>query len=172
MCMSDQLNLPQGYIPSQKKCGFWDLTTQTWSTRGCKLNATLSNSTRTVCDCNHLTSFGQLMDYSGEASPYPDLLTNILLPISIISLVLCEVFNGFKLPKPDSQEPLVNCRKHRRRVERLRNLSLCAGQLCWLMLPDLATRLPHVPPMLCQASSALTHLVWMLFWSYAGDLVL
>ena len=109
------------------------------------------------------------MDYSGEASPYPDLLTNILLPISIISLVFCEVFNSFQKPNLESQEPLVNCQKHRKRVERLRNLSLCAGQLCWLMLPDLATRVPHVPPMLCQASSALTHLVWMLFWSYAGD---
>ena len=108
------------------------------------------------------------MDYSGVASPYSDLLTNILLPISIISLVLCEVFNSFESPIPESQEPLMNCRKHRKRVERLRNLSLCAGQLCWLVLPGLATRLPDVPPMLCQASSALTHLVWMLFWSYAG----
>ena len=169
------MNLPQGHLPSSRKCVFWNLTTQTWSTRGCKLNVTLSNSTRTVCDCDHLTSFSMIMDFTGNVSPYPDqlsaVLTNILLPLSVISLVLCEVFNSFQKPNLESQEPLVNCQKHRKRVERLRNLSLCAGQLCWLMLPDLATRLPHVPPMLCQASSALTHLVWMLFWSYAGDLV-
>ena len=161
--------LSQESLPFNRQCGFWNLTTQEWSTRGCKLNVSLSNSTSTVCDCDHLTSFNLVMDYSGQASPYSDLLTNILLPISIISLVLCEVFNSFESPIPESQEPLMNRRKHRKRVERLRNLSLCAGQLFWLVLPDLATWFPDVPPMLCQACSALTHLVvWMLFWSYAG----
>lgn len=166
------MNLPQGHLPSSRKCSFWNLTTQNWSTRGCKLNVTLSNSTSTVCNCDHLTSFSMVMDFMGNVSPNPNqlsaVLTNILLPLSVVSLVLSEVFNSFQKPNQESQEPLVNCQKHRKRVERLRNLSLCAGQLCWLVLPDLATRLPHVPPMLCQASSALTHLVWMLFWSYAG----
>ena len=117
-----------------------------------------------------------VMDYSGVASPYSDLLTNILLPISIISLVLCEVFNSFESPIPESQEPLMNCRKHRKRVERLRNLSLCAGQLFWLVLPDLATRLPDVPPMLCQACShspgvdALLELCrWWIMWTIFSD---
>ena len=143
-----------------------------WSENGCKLNVGLSSGKQTVCECDHLTSFSLIMDFTGEALPYPDLLTNILLPISIISLILCEVINSFGSTNKESQEPLVTSRKHRRRVERLRNLSLCAGQLCWLMLPDLANRLPQVPHMLCQACSALTHLAWMLFWSYAGTLLL
>ena len=147
------------------------MSLQKWSQDGCHLNVELSNETQTVCECDHLTSFNLMMDYIGEASPYLDLLTNMLLPVSVVSLILCEVINSFEKPKLEVQAPLVNSRKHRRRVERLRNLSLCAGQLCWLLLPDLAKRIPDAPQMLCQACSALTHLVWMLFWSYAGALV-
>ena len=167
-----QVGLLQEYFPSISSCGFWNMELQEWSQEGCKLNVGLSNRKQTVCECDHLTSFNLMMDFTGEALPYPDLLTNILLPISIISLILCEALNSFESTNKESQEPLVTSRKHRRRVERLRNLSLCAGQLCWLMLPDLASRLPQAPPMLCQACSALTHLVWMLFWSYAGAFVL
>ena len=145
---------------------------QEWSDEGCKLNVDLSNGKQTVCECDHLTSFNLMMDFTGEALPYRDLLTNVLLPLSVVSLILCELLNSFKSTNMMSQEPLVTSRKHRRRVERLRNLSLCAGQLCWLLLPDLANRLPQVPHMLCQACSAVTHLVWMLFWSYAGASVL
>ena len=139
---------------------------------GCKLNVGLSNGEKTVCECDHLTSFSLIMDFTGEATPDPDLLTNILLPVSVISLILCEVINSFGSTDKEIQEPLATSRRHRRRVERLRNLSLCAGQLCWLLLPDLASRLPHLPHLLCQASSALTHLVWMLFWSFAGASVI
>ena len=163
--------LLQDYLHSSGVCGFWNMSLHRWAKDGCQLNVELSNGTQTVCECDHLTSFNLMMDFTGEASPYLDLLTNILLPVSVVSLILCEVINSFEKPKLEVQAPLVNSRKHRRRVERLRNLSLCAGQLCWLLLPDLAKRIPDAPQMLCQVCSALTHLVWMLFWSYAGALV-
>ena len=110
------------------------------------------------------------MDFTGKALPYPDLLTNILLPISVISLIICEILNSSKPSNLEGQGPFVSSRKPHRRVEHLRNLSLCFGQLCWLVLPDLATRIPELPHMACQASGALTHLAWMLFWSFTGDL--
>ena len=64
---------------------------QEWSDEGCKLNVELSNGKQTVCECDHLTSFNLMMDFTGEALPYPDLLTNVLLPLSVVSLILCEV---------------------------------------------------------------------------------
>ena len=62
-----------------------------WSQEGCKLNVGLSNKKQTVCECDHLTSFNLMMDFTGEALPYPDLLTNILLPVSVVSLIPCQV---------------------------------------------------------------------------------
>ena len=35
--------LSQESLPFNRQCGFWNLTTQEWSTRGCKLNVSLSN---------------------------------------------------------------------------------------------------------------------------------
>ena len=54
-----------------------------WSTRGCVRNAELSSTTRTVCDCNHLTHFAILL------SPHPPTFNerNILLSFSAISYV-------------------------------------------------------------------------------------
>ena len=163
-----QCFLSQEYLPSSSVCGFWNTELKEWSQEGCKLNVGLSNRKQTVCDCDHLTSFNLMMDFTDEALPFSDLLTNVLLPVSIVSLILCEVLHSFGSTDEESRQTLVTSPKHRRRVERLRNLSLCSGQLCWLLLPDLANRLPQVPHMLCQAGSALTHLVWMIFWSFTG----
>ena len=37
------------------------LTNGTWSTEGCYKNDVLSNISRTVCECNHLTHFAILL---------------------------------------------------------------------------------------------------------------
>lgn len=38
-------------------CRFWDEGNSIYSTEGCSINANMSTLNRTVCECNHLTSF-------------------------------------------------------------------------------------------------------------------
>ena len=41
-------------------CVFWSLDTSTWSSSGCRVVET--NNSHTVCECDHLTTFGVLME--------------------------------------------------------------------------------------------------------------
>uniref|UniRef100_T1IXT1 Uncharacterized protein n=1 Tax=Strigamia maritima TaxID=126957 RepID=T1IXT1_STRMM len=41
-------------------CTFWNMDTKTWDTEGCSNH--MSNTTHTICYCNHLTNFAVLMD--------------------------------------------------------------------------------------------------------------
>ena len=53
-----------------------------WSTRGCSRNATASNDSVTVCECNHLTHFAILL----SADPVP-LPAPITLSLKVIGYV-------------------------------------------------------------------------------------
>ena len=44
----------------QAICAYWDDTKYIWKTDGCTISQTESNATSTVCNCDHLTSFGIL----------------------------------------------------------------------------------------------------------------
>ncbi|XP_022249444.1 adhesion G protein-coupled receptor L3-like isoform X2 [Limulus polyphemus] len=45
---------------SNPRCVFWDFDSRQWSTKGCWLRKT--NTTHTVCSCNHLTNFALVME--------------------------------------------------------------------------------------------------------------
>lgn len=81
-------------------CSFWDQTIDGyyggWSSRGCK-KVTSSNGGKNnvVCECNHLTSFGLLVDTSprplvGDSTigPYTS-----LGPVILIILLLLVIFS-------------------------------------------------------------------------------
>ena len=53
-----------------------------WSDRGCWRNESLSNSSVTVCECNHLTHFAVLL----SASP-PNFTAPVVLSLEIIGYV-------------------------------------------------------------------------------------
>ena len=58
------------------------LTVGEWSNRGCSKADSLSNSSVTVCECDHLTHFAILL----SAAP-PDFKPPIVLSLEIISYV-------------------------------------------------------------------------------------
>ena len=49
---------------ADRKCGFWDVRSSAWSTKGCHL--TTSDAYSSQCECNHLTNFGVLLDINGN----------------------------------------------------------------------------------------------------------
>ena len=53
-----------------------------WSDRGCYRNESLSNSSVTVCECNHLTHFALLL----SAAP-PNFTAPVVLSLEIIGYV-------------------------------------------------------------------------------------
>ncbi|KAM4633773.1 adhesion G-protein coupled receptor F1 [Polymixia lowei] len=67
------------------KCVFWNTTTDEWSTEGCE-SKRIGN--RTVCHCNHLTSFAVLMSKHPINLPFLDEITYVGLGVSICSLLL------------------------------------------------------------------------------------
>ncbi|XP_051897958.1 adhesion G protein-coupled receptor E2-like isoform X2 [Pristis pectinata] len=86
------------------KCVFWDASASTWSTRGCKVD--MSNTTHTVCNCRHLTSFAVLMalDEIEETDGYNlrmitifgILFSLVCLFISILTFVLCRAIKSIR----------------------------------------------------------------------------
>lgn len=71
---------------NQAHCVFWNTTLGDWSDEGCVLSNTDQN--RTVCICNHLTSFSVLMSKDAIALPFLDEITYVGLGVSICSLVI------------------------------------------------------------------------------------
>ncbi|XP_073351458.1 adhesion G protein-coupled receptor E5 [Pagrus major] len=75
---------------SNHTCVFWDSSegNGTWSDRGCSV--VKSNSERTVCSCNHLSSFAVLMAlYEMEDKFELQLITWVGLSLSLICLFIC-----------------------------------------------------------------------------------
>uniref|UniRef100_UPI00398F1094 adhesion G protein-coupled receptor E5-like isoform X2 n=1 Tax=Pristiophorus japonicus TaxID=55135 RepID=UPI00398F1094 len=86
------------------KCVYWDSVASAWSDRGCKMNK--SNTTYTVCSCEHLSSFAVLMalhDIKGPDSYNLRVITIVgiilslvCLFISILTFVLCRVIKSIR----------------------------------------------------------------------------
>ncbi|XP_070564242.1 adhesion G protein-coupled receptor L4-like [Ptychodera flava] len=86
------------------RCAFWNYTQSTmvgeWSTAGC--HVITSNTTHTMCACNHLTNFAVLMDVHGTTlsdthNTALTIITYIGCIISIICLSICVVvFSAFR----------------------------------------------------------------------------
>ncbi|XP_034006394.1 adhesion G protein-coupled receptor F4 isoform X2 [Trematomus bernacchii] len=74
--------------PSRNKrmCVFWRTKMNKWSEAGCSAKTIPGN--RTVCDCNHLTSFAVMMSKSDVSTPDLDMITNVGLGVSVCCLLI------------------------------------------------------------------------------------
>ncbi|XP_071399914.1 adhesion G-protein coupled receptor F3 isoform X2 [Centroberyx affinis] len=81
------LNFPKNE-PDREKffCVFWDPKKNDWSDEGCTLKP--SHGNRTLCQCNHLTSFSVLMSKTPVDLPFLDEITYVGLGVSICCLLL------------------------------------------------------------------------------------
>ena len=71
---------------------WWDEQELSWSSAGCEVSST--STILTTCHCKHLTNFGIMFDYTGDADasdPYLNILTYILLTISSLSILATQV---------------------------------------------------------------------------------
>ena len=69
-------------------CVFWDLESSAWSDSGCRVLVT--NKSRTVCECNHLTNFALLMEE--QSAPIV-----IQLPAFHVEIIVASVLAVFLL---------------------------------------------------------------------------
>lgn len=75
-------------IENDKKprCVFWNTTGDEFSDEGCNLVTSIDN--KTVCKCNHLTSFSVLFSKGDVSTDVLDMITNVGLGVSICSLLI------------------------------------------------------------------------------------
>ncbi|XP_077861448.1 uncharacterized protein LOC144341642 [Saccoglossus kowalevskii] len=76
-----------------QRCAFWDPEISEWSVAGCQLDEGASNTTHSVCHCNHLTNFAILMQFNepidlGVHDDVLEYLTYIGTSISVLCLVI------------------------------------------------------------------------------------
>ncbi|CAA9999974.1 unnamed protein product [Nesidiocoris tenuis] len=98
------------------KCVFWDYLMSSWSEEGCHVHTT--NSTHTVCMCDHLTNFAILMDIQATvlADEHQITLTIITYTgciISIVCMILATItfqfFRGLKSDRTTIHKNLCLC---------------------------------------------------------------
>ena len=78
-----------------RDCVWWDTADLAWARAGCNVSQEDSTASLTVCHCDHLTNFGVMFDYRGQADPdHPvlSLLSTVLLSLSALSLLLTQAF--------------------------------------------------------------------------------
>merc|ERR1711911_367265 len=84
----------QDDMQKSRSCVWWDESSLNWSGSGCSLSLEETNDTVTVCYCDHLTNFGIMFDYMGEAEPGDQILSIlswILLIISSIAILITQI---------------------------------------------------------------------------------
>ncbi|KAK5880480.1 hypothetical protein CesoFtcFv8_023502 [Champsocephalus esox] len=82
-----RLVFPQENLSGEKRlCVFWHTWVNKWSEAGCSAETIPGN--RTVCECNHLTSFAVMMSKSDVSTPVLDMITNVGLGVSVCSLLI------------------------------------------------------------------------------------
>ena len=77
-----------------RQCTFWDLRNSAWSTKGCYLDPYESSEYETSCKCYHLTNFGIMMDFTGNADPFNNFLdyfSVVTIILSLICIMLAEL---------------------------------------------------------------------------------
>ncbi|KAM7368262.1 hypothetical protein PAMP_014502 [Pampus punctatissimus] len=67
-------------------CVFWNTVKKEWSNEGCIVKTNDEN--RTLCECNHLTSFSILMSRGDVSNSHLDNITKVGMYMSICSLVI------------------------------------------------------------------------------------
>ncbi|XP_073472560.1 adhesion G-protein coupled receptor G2 isoform X3 [Aquarana catesbeiana] len=150
------------------KCVFWDFTKNSgnggWSSEGCTLNSTTQNNqSQTVCKCNHLTSFGILLDMTpnNPVSPEDKL---ILTFITYIGCGLSAIFLSVTLVTYIAFE------KIRRDYPSKILIQLCAAliglNLTFLMDPWIA--MYSEVPGLCISVAAFLHYFLLVSITWMG----
>ncbi|KAK2719817.1 adhesion G protein-coupled receptor L1-like isoform X2 [Artemia franciscana] len=92
-------NCGNGYptvIPDSQICSFWNEDSQLWESDGCEVDLSRSNLTHTMCICNHLTAFGNIMglhDYQCWPASL-DVITIVAEVFSVICLILTLGIHG------------------------------------------------------------------------------
>ena len=80
--------------PDSRSCVWWDEASLSWSGSGCSLSLEETDDAVTVCYCDHLTNFGIMFDYIGEAEPGDtvlSILSWILLIISSVAILITQI---------------------------------------------------------------------------------
>ena len=80
-----------------RDCVWWDTAGLVWSRGGCEVSQEASTASLTVCHCDHLTNFGVMFDYRGQADPNDPvftLLSTVLLSVSALSILVTQAFLG------------------------------------------------------------------------------
>ncbi|XP_040194154.1 adhesion G-protein coupled receptor G2 isoform X2 [Rana temporaria] len=150
------------------KCVFWDFAKNSgnggWSSEGCTVNSTTQNNqSQTVCKCNHLTSFGILLDMTpnNPLSPEDKL---ILTFITYIGCGLSAIFLSVTLVTYIAFE------KIRRDYPSKILIQLCAAliglNLTFLMDPWIA--LYSEVPGLCISVAAFLHYFLLVSITWMG----
>ena len=70
------------------------MSENSWSDRGCRLSTEETSSTQTVCLCKHLTNFGIIFDYKGQADANNQalsILTDVLLTLSCLAILATQL---------------------------------------------------------------------------------
>ncbi|KAF4527304.1 hypothetical protein B566_EDAN001078 [Ephemera danica] len=76
-------------VPGQgfaRKCAFWDLKAGEWSTEGCRLVRHDKGTGRDVCQCSHLTHFGEIIGVRVESAVL-DVISLVGCVLSLLGLV-------------------------------------------------------------------------------------
>ena len=79
--------------PDSRSCVWWDEASLSWSGSGCSLSLEETDDTVTVCYCDHLTNFGIMFDYTGEAEPGDPILSVlswVLLTLSSAAILITQ----------------------------------------------------------------------------------
>uniref|UniRef100_A0A668V8H5 Adhesion G protein-coupled receptor F7 n=1 Tax=Oreochromis aureus TaxID=47969 RepID=A0A668V8H5_OREAU len=150
------------------KCVFWNFSLldgfRGWDNEGCEavLN---SNETGTVtCDCNHLTSFSILMSPNSAKELYLDIKTYIGVGISMGSLVICLIIEGFIWRKIRKNETsyLLNIA-----------VSLLVANI-WFIIGAAISDAEVKNPPACTAATFFIHFFYLalFFWMLASAMLL
>lgn len=72
---------------SNPQCVFWNFTGNSWSDEGCRVKST--NSTHTICTCDHLTNFALIMEVSSDEPFLSDNLLKFITYAGAIISIIC-----------------------------------------------------------------------------------
>lgn len=77
-----------------RRCAFWDLQAGVWSTEGCRLVKHDTASGHDVCECTHLTHFGEIIGVAGKSVVLDviSIVGSILSLLGLLGIALTAIF--------------------------------------------------------------------------------
>ncbi|XP_077367566.1 uncharacterized protein LOC144010915 [Festucalex cinctus] len=162
--VNDSLGNPQ--------CVFWNFSLfgglGGWDDEGCEL---VREDETVTCQCDHLTSFSMLMSPLDIISRLLDFITYIGVGISMASLVICLIIEGFILTKVGN-----NATSYLRHVS-IVNIAVCLLIAdIWFIVGASISEEPRERrnPQACTAATFFIHFFYLalFFWMLASALLL